>query len=163
MWATCSGAPISGRQLADVLTAHAPRQGPAPQDPLLAAVANWRPVWVRGLCPAPPKVHAQRHRGFLPSDAERYLKVHAPRRPRLWPVAPRGFVPSPAKALAPVPTIANWQPVLHAQKTAGGVVFLSCDLLARSLAAAPPPAARVRTGAGADGEVCLHKSSQGSG
>src|SRR5699024_1748452 len=33
MWATCSGAPISGRQLADVLTAHAPRQGPAPKTP----------------------------------------------------------------------------------------------------------------------------------
>ena len=88
---------------------------------------------------------------FLPSEAERYLKVHAQRRPPSWARGPEGSSPAPRPS---PPTIANWHPVLHAQKTTGGVVFATrSPSLSRSLRS--PPAARIRTGAGADGEVCF--------
>ena len=71
MWAACSGASISRRQLAAGLGA-------------------------RSWAPAPPRVHAWRHRGFLPSDA-----------PGVGPSPRRGFGSFPRRQVprpSPSPT-----------------------------------------------------------
>ena len=111
------------------------------QDPLLAAVANWQPVWVRGRRPtADDRLPGAAQGMAMPSAA-----------PPSWARGPERFLAGPRPS---PPTIANWHPVLHAQKTTGGVVFATrSPSLSRSLRS--PPAARIRTGAGADGEVCF--------
>ena len=85
---------------------------------------------------------------FLPSEAERYLKVHAQRRPPVLGPWPRGFLAGP-KTLAPDHRQLASGLARAEDHRRGGL----CDSLAHSLRS--PPAARIRTGAGADGEVCF--------
>lgn len=85
------------------------------QDPLLAAVANWQPVWVRGRRPtADDRLPGAAQGMAMPSAA-----------PPSWARGPERFLAGPRPS---PPTIANWHPVLHAQKTTGGVVFATRSL-----------------------------------
>ena len=116
------------------------------QDPLLAAVANWQPVWVRGRRPtADDRLPGAAQGMAMPSAA-----------PPSWARGPERFLAGPRPS---PPTIANWHPVLHAQKTTGGVVFATRSLT--HCAPLQPPG--FGPGPLLMGRCVLHKSSQGSG
>ena len=113
--------------------------------PLLAAAANWQPVWVRGRGP-------RRRPGSMPGDTEA-SSLATP--PALAPHPEGGSVPSPA-AKSPAPRHRQLAVGLgRAEDRRKGGKSPSPPVSVRDCSLRSPPAARVRTGVGADGEVCF--------
>lgn len=112
--------------------------------PLLAAAANWQPVRVRGRGPRAAQ-------GPMPGDTEA-SSLATP--PALAPHPEGGSVPSPPPS-PPAPRRRQLAAGLGRaeDRRKGGKSPLSAGV--RDCSLRSPPAARVRTGVGADGEVCF--------